>query len=64
MPDCPVTQHHIKVAEDMFGPNLGSLRGKTAWRKVKHVRSQVDLGHGDTSKTLQHRAHHGHSVCQ
>ena len=26
----------------MFGPNLGSLKGKTAQRKVKHVRSQVD----------------------
>ena len=42
MIDCPVTQHDIKVAEDMFGPNLGSLKGKTTWRKVKHVRSPVD----------------------
>ena len=40
--DCLVTQHDIKVAKDMFGPNLGSLKGKTNWRKVKHVRSQVD----------------------
>ena len=41
-PDYLVTQHHIKMAKDMFGPNLGSLKGKTAQRKVKHVRSQVD----------------------
>ena len=40
--DCLVAQHDIKVAKDMFGPNLGSLKGKTTWRKVKHVRSQVD----------------------
>ena len=42
MPDCLVSQHHIEVAKHMFGPNLGSLKGKTTERKVKHVRSQVD----------------------
>jgi hypothetical protein len=29
MPDCPVTKADIQAADNMFGPNLGSLKGKT-----------------------------------
>jgi hypothetical protein len=29
MPNCPVTCRDILAAEDIFEPNLGSLKGKT-----------------------------------
>lgn len=38
---CPVTRVDIMAAEDIFGPNLGSLKGKTVRRKGGHVQSLV-----------------------
>ena len=35
--NCPVTTEGIMVAEDIFGPNLGSLKGKMARCGGKHV---------------------------
>lgn len=34
---CPVTAQDIKIAGDIYGPNLGSLKGKTPWRNDSHV---------------------------
>jgi len=39
--NCPVTKADILAAEDIFGPNLGSLKGKTGRTKSDHVPSLV-----------------------
>jgi len=39
--NCPVTKADIIAAEDIFGPNLGSLKGKTVRQKNDHVPSHV-----------------------
>jgi hypothetical protein len=40
--DCPVTKADIQAAEDIFGPNLGSLKGKTVRRPNEHVVAGMD----------------------
>ena len=42
LPNCPVTQHDIYMAKDIYSPNLGSLKGKTIRRTLAHVPSGVD----------------------
>ena len=42
MHNCPVTRRDLAVAEDIYGPNLGSLKGKTPSRTVKHVHGNTD----------------------
>ena len=36
--NCPVTRDDVLIAEDIFGPNLGALKGKTVRRNPPHVR--------------------------
>jgi hypothetical protein len=40
--NCPVDRRHIQAAEDIFGTNVGALRGKTPRRTVGHVTGQHD----------------------
>ena len=40
--DCPVKRSDIAAAEDIFGPNLGALKGKTVWRPNPHVAMGTD----------------------
>jgi hypothetical protein len=42
MGDCPVTWADIQAAEDISGPNLGSIKGKTVWRPNPCVAMGVD----------------------
>ena len=37
--DCPITRQDIMAATDIFGPNLGSLKGKTVHRPNPHVKT-------------------------
>ena len=39
--NCPVTEQDIRVASDIFGPNLGSLKGKAVYRPSPHVDTGV-----------------------
>ncbi len=39
--NCPISIADIAAAEDIFGPNLGSLKGKTVRRSQGHVPSLV-----------------------
>ncbi|KAG7352856.1 reverse transcriptase RNA-dependent DNA polymerase [Nitzschia inconspicua] len=39
---CPVTKRSIQIASDVFGPNLGSLKGKTVHRPSPHVQTNTD----------------------
>ena len=41
--NCPITQRAIHIAKDIYGPNLGSLKGKTVQRTLPHLPSGVDL---------------------
>lgn len=40
--NCPVERRHIQAAEEIFGPNLGALKGKTRRHTVDHVPGVVD----------------------
>ena len=35
--NCPITKDDIRVPDDLFGPNLGSLKGKTVHHPNPHV---------------------------
>ena len=39
---CPLTKVDIQAAEDIYGPNLGALKGKTVDRSNPHVPAGVD----------------------
>jgi hypothetical protein len=43
MADCPITKANRQAAEDIFGPNLGSLKGKTVRQPNDHVPTRVVL---------------------
>ena len=41
LPNCPITRKDIRAAEDIFGANLGSLKGKTTRRSGDHVPAEL-----------------------
>ena len=52
--DATVTKADIDVADDIFGPNLGALKGKTTRRPALHVASGIDSIPPDVLKLHQH----------
>ena len=36
-PNCPIYKADILHAEDIFGANIGSLQGKTVWKKSSRI---------------------------
>jgi hypothetical protein len=37
LPNCPISQEDIVAAEDIFGPEVGCLKGKTVCKKAPKV---------------------------
>ena len=42
LPNCPITRRALAVADDIYGPNLGSIKGKTPHKTIKHVPGNTD----------------------
>ena len=40
--NCPIERRHIQAADDIYGPNVGALRGKTPRQVTEHVTANVD----------------------
>ena len=52
LPNCPVTRQDILNGEMIFGPDIGSLKGKTVRRKGEHVKVVVTELPADLKPTI------------
>jgi hypothetical protein len=41
LPNCPVTREDVKMAEDIYGPSIAHLKGKTVRRKTDHIHTEI-----------------------
>jgi len=42
IPNCNITRQDILRADDIFGPNLGSVKGETTRRPMQHVNNILE----------------------
>ena len=42
LPNCPITRDDIQAAEDIFGPDVGGLKGKTVRRPPHRVETHLE----------------------
>jgi len=40
--NCPIQTRHVQMAEDLYGPEIGSIKGKTPRHTPPHVTARVD----------------------
>jgi hypothetical protein len=50
LPNCQVSQKDINAAEDILGPNIGNLKGKTVWKPVPYALTMLINIPGDGAK--------------
>ena len=48
--NCPIAKEDIRVADNIFGPNLGSLKGKTVHHSNAHVPTSSEVVPSDIMK--------------
>ena len=51
LPNCPVTPRDVIIANKLFGPDIGTLKGKTTRRGPPIVDSAMSV---DTTSILEH----------
>ena len=42
LPNCPITRDDIQAAEDIFGPDVGGLKGKTVRRPPHQIETHLE----------------------
>ena len=65
LPNCPITRRNILAAEEIFGPDVGSLKGKTVRSSNTHINPHIiDITAEHYVLISKHHPCWRHHVCQ